>query len=87
MKPHFSEIKVSPKSWKTKLQSNLKNDWTIYYNYFCDDFPNGKPIRFKGMNHEKTLEARQAATEILINNEIENLKKEITSLEKRVLKI
>lgn len=83
MKPHFSEIKVSPKSWKTKLQSNLKKDWTIYYNYFCDDFPNGKAIRFKGMNHEKTLEARQAATEILINNEIENLNKGFNPITKQ----
>lgn len=75
MKSYFSEIKVSPRNWRSKLKSNLKKDWIIYYHYFCDEYPTGKPIRFRGMNHEKTLEGRQRATQMLIDAEIENLKK------------
>lgn len=74
MKSYFSEIKVSPRSWKSKLKSNLKKDWIIYYHYYSDDYPNGKPIRFRGMNHEKTIEGRQRMTQMLIDSELENLR-------------
>ena len=75
MKSYYSEIKVYPKNWDKPLKSNLKKDWIIYYKYFCDDFPNGKNIRFKGMNEFKTLAERQSGTRDLIKNEVENLKK------------
>lgn len=68
-----SEIKVSPLNWEKKIISNLKKDWTIRYLYYCPEYPNGKPIRFKGMNHAKTLEEKQRLTRTLIDDELRNL--------------
>ncbi|WPO89850.1 tyrosine-type recombinase/integrase [Chryseobacterium sp. HR92] len=75
MKPHHSPIKVYPTSWDKRNQSNLKKDWEIRYSYFSDEFPNGKIIRFKGMNHCKTLNEKQDCTKMLIEKELFALSK------------
>ena len=75
MKAYHSEIKVSPKSWDKEIKANLKKDWTIRYYYYCSEYPDGYHVRFKGMNHCKTLEERQALTAKLIEDEKNNLKK------------
>lgn len=73
MKTYHSEIKVSPLTWEKDLKSNLKKDWTIRYIFYCPEHPNGVPIRFKGMNHCKTLAEKQFLTKQLIQDELNNL--------------
>lgn len=68
-----SEIKVSPLNWEKKILSNLNKDWTIRYYFYCPEFPDGKMIRFKGMNHAKTLDEKQRITRVLIDDELRNL--------------
>ncbi|WBV60217.1 hypothetical protein PFY12_14410 [Chryseobacterium camelliae] len=75
MKAYHSPFKVYPTSWDKKNASNLKKDWEIRYTYFCDDYPQGKIIRFKGMNHCKSLSEKQDHTRMLMDNEIQALSK------------
>lgn len=75
MKAYHSPLKVYPTSWDKKIASNLKKDWEIRYTYFCDAYPEGKIIRFKGMNNCKTLEDKQNQTRILIDNETKALER------------
>lgn len=69
MKAYHSPLKVYPTSWDKKNPKNLKKDWEIRYTYFCDSHPDGKIIRFKGMNHCKTLTEKQDQTRFLIEKE------------------
>ena len=75
MKPHHTPLKVYPTSWDKRNLSNLKKDWEIRYTYFCDEYPNGKIIRFKGMNHCKSLIEKQDCTKMLIEKELFALSK------------
>jgi len=75
MKPHHSPIKVYPTSWDKRNQSNLNKDWEIRYTYFCSEYPMGKIIRFKGMNHCKSLADKQDCTRMLIEKELFALSK------------
>ncbi|MGE8528529.1 tyrosine-type recombinase/integrase [Chryseobacterium rhizosphaerae] len=75
MKKHYSTIKVTPKTWDKDLKSNLNKTWEIYYKFFTPEYPDGFPIRFKGMNRCSTLEEKQETTRSLIKTEIENLER------------
>jgi integrase len=74
---------VSPLSWDKDLKSNLKKDWTIRYTFYCPEHPDGFPIRFKGMNHCKTLEEKQRITRQLIQDELNNLSKGFNPITKK----
>lgn len=70
MKNTHSEIKISPKNWEKNLKSNLKKEWYGYYFFYSPQFPNGKMIKFKGMNRCNTLEEKQQLTRYLIQQEL-----------------
>ncbi|WP_294288477.1 site-specific integrase [uncultured Chryseobacterium sp.] len=75
MKPYHTPLKVYPVSWDKKINSNLQKDWEIRYIYYCDDYPEGKTIRFKGMNHCRSLPEKQDHTRMLIDKETSALAK------------
>ncbi|MDF2931194.1 MAG: hypothetical protein K0R36_525 [Chryseobacterium sp.] len=75
MKTQYSEIKVTPISWEKNLKSNLEKTWEIYYKFYSPMYPDGYPVRFKGMNRCKTLKEKQELTKLLISEEIKLLEK------------
>ncbi|GEJ45993.1 site-specific integrase [Chryseobacterium sp. ON_d1] len=75
MKPHHTPLKVYPVTWDTELKKNLDKDWEIRYVYFHPLLPpEGKIIRFKGMNHCKSLYEKQEVTKRLIHDEVKMLR-------------
>jgi integrase len=75
MKAYHTPLKVYPISWDKKINTNLLKDWEIRYTYYCDSHPEGKIIRFKGMNHCKGLQEKQDHTRLLIEKETSALSK------------
>ena len=75
MKNHYSELKVYPSSWEKPIKANFKKVWEIRYKFYCAQYPDGFPIRFKGMGYAKTLEEKQQITRELIAAEISSLNK------------
>lgn len=73
-----SEPSVTPKNWKKGGKTLLKKNWRIHYYFrdpeFKDEYPYGKMITIKGMNRYKTLEERREATQILIDEELYQLR-------------
>lgn len=57
---------VSPKNWETAKASE-KNDWYIFYRFYCPDFPKGKLVIIKsGINSFKTrMERKNVAKRLL----------------------
>jgi hypothetical protein len=73
-----SDLKVNPKNWNTTKASNKKN-WFIYYrfyipNYKQSNYPKGKLVILKGMNHFKDIEERRHQTLEIIKTELGKLK-------------
>jgi integrase len=72
-----SPIAVTPKNWATK-KASIKSKWRIYYRFYDPAFKEdrkkwGLMVCIRGMNQYTTLEERQEATRILLNNELELL--------------
>lgn len=63
-----SEIKVTPKNWKTSPQS-ITRKWRIAYRFY-DQQKNVKQVTIKGMNHLNDWNQRKIFTEDTIRDEI-----------------
>jgi hypothetical protein len=80
-----SEMKVLPKGWNIdstnasdKVKSRLlKTKWKIYYRYYDPVFKDkkewGQLILIRGMNDCKDLAARQDATKVLMQDELDSI--------------
>lgn len=72
-----TEIAVSPTNWKTQAAKIFNKgkpvEWMIWYRFhdpaFRDKYPNGYPVKIRGMNKFKVLEQRQAHTSELLEIE------------------
>lgn len=81
-----SEIKVIPSDWNKdvtklspkKIEALLEAKWKIYYRYYDPVFKEdpdkwGQMIQIRGMNDCKDLVKRQAATKVLLADEMEKV--------------
>ncbi|MBV7531801.1 hypothetical protein [Chitinophaga sp. sic0106] len=70
-----TQIKVTPENWSTSKASTYA-DWVIWSRYhdprFKTKYPKGKYLVKRGMNDTKDLKARQACTDLIID-ELEKL--------------
>jgi hypothetical protein len=70
---NFTPLKVTPSNWNTVKKVN--REWYIFYRFYDPIYkPEGHFVIVKGMNHLKDVEGRREATQILIDNEINELK-------------
>lgn len=76
---YFSEPKIHPKNWQSGGKSSILKDWYISYYFFDPKYaklkPYGKLVIVKGMNAYKSLDERREVTRIILQDEINALKK------------
>lgn len=75
-------ISAVPDNWNTQ-KASTKKDWYIWYRFydpkFKDKWPNGRTIKFAGMNSYKNLRDRQARTKILLDEEVHQVMPFVTT--------
>jgi len=65
---------ISPANW-TSPNASVKNDWYLRFTFYDPvRRPDGKKIKWEGMNSQKTWVTRYAATEQLLNDTTTRLK-------------
>lgn len=69
----MGKVSIYPSNWKT-TKASLKVTWRIVYRFYDDNIGTQKQIRKQGMNDLEDLLERQAATKVILQNEIELLK-------------
>jgi len=67
------KISVFPKNWKDK-NANKKLIWRIWYRFYDDNLKQSKKIVIKGMNRTVDLKEKQEHLQLLLTDEIEELK-------------
>ena len=73
----FTEPCIFPSNWKS-VKATVKKPWYINYRFHdphqSNQFPKGKLISIRGMNHYVNQNDRMVITEQLLNNELSKLK-------------
>jgi integrase len=67
-----SNISVYPKNWRTS-KASMEKGWYINYRFYDPTRPKPKQVMVRGMNEYTERDARRAATETLLNHEIDLL--------------
>lgn len=62
-------MSVFPENWKTQ-KANPRLNWRITYWFYDDNLKVKKQVVMKGMNGYSTLQDKQAATQVLLDDEI-----------------
>jgi hypothetical protein len=62
----YTQPYISPANWKS-LKASIKKPWFIRFTFYDPIHrPEGKEIKWEGMNGHKTLAARQDAAKLLV---------------------
>lgn len=81
---HVSELKVSPKNWKSP-NASVATNWKIHYTFFDPRYTKGFRRQVKGMNSHTYLKSRQQKTRDLLITEREYLEKGFNPFEKAIV--
>ena len=86
----MSTPSVTPVDWKTGGLALMKRNWQIQYYFYDPELPSnqkyvGKLIAVKGMNSYKNLLERRAVTKIILDDEIDKLKRGYHPIHKKYI--